>query len=300
MVGEVLELLITDRRGLYADLTLGGGGHAEAILDATEGPLIGLDRDPTAVARARRRLDRFAPRTTLLPGRGGDLVSALTEHGLGSCAGVLVDLGLSSDQLASGRGFSFEGDAPLDMRFDPGEARPTAADLLAEWAPAELAQLFAQNGDFPPPVARRIAQAIVRARARAPLAGVAALRAVVAPLFPPALRQQNLARIFQSLRMAVNDELGELDRTLAAATAALRPGGVLCVLSYHSLEDRRVKSLFAPRVPPRREVPAPPGWSAGPFVPRTRRALRPQVAEVTANPRARSARLRAGVRTEDR
>jgi 16S rRNA (cytosine1402-N4)-methyltransferase len=99
--------------------------------------------------------------------------------------------------------------------------------------------------------------------------------------------------------MAVNDELGELDRALAAATAALLPGGVLCVLSYHSLEDRRVKSLFAPRVPPRREVPAPPGWSAGPYTPRTRRALRPQAAEVAANPRARSARLRAGVRTED-
>jgi 16S rRNA (cytosine1402-N4)-methyltransferase len=300
MVGEVLELLITDRRGPYADLTLGGGGHAEAILDATVGPLIGLDRDPAAVARARSRLSRFGARATLVASRGGDLPSVLAAHRFDPLAGVLMDLGLSSDQLASERGFSFEGDAPLDMRFDTGESHPTAADLLARMTPGELAQLLTRGGEFPPPIARRIAQAIVKARASAPLARVAALRAALAPLFPPAQRQQNLARVFQSLRMAVNDELGELERALAAATAALRPGGVLCVLSYHSLEDRRVKSLFAPRVPPRREVPAPPGWSPGPYVPRTRGALRPQAAEVIANPRARSARLRAGVRTEDR
>ncbi|HWN81781.1 MAG TPA: 16S rRNA (cytosine(1402)-N(4))-methyltransferase RsmH [Candidatus Udaeobacter sp.] len=301
MVAEVLQALVTDRRGRYADLTVGGGGHAEAILDATEGTLIGLDRDPQAVARVSARLRRFGERAIIAQGRGGDLPQVLTALGIDAVDGVLVDLGLSSDQLAAGRGFSFEdAAAPLDLRFDAGEARPTAADLLADSAPAELARLWREHGDFPPAHARGIARAIATARARAPITRVAELNAAVAPLFPPHQRAQNLARIYQALRIEVNDELGELDRTLAGATAALRVGGVLCVLAYHSLEDRRVKSLFALRVPPRREVPAPPGWSAGPFQPLFRRGLRPQAAEVLDNPRARSARLRAGVRTEDR
>jgi 16S rRNA (cytosine1402-N4)-methyltransferase len=300
MVSEVVQYLVTDRRGRYADLTIGGGGHAEAILDATEGTLIGLDRDPQAVARVEERLRRFGDRATVAHGRGGDLGRILAERGIDAVDGVLVDLGLSSDQLAAGRGFSFEGDAPLDMRFDAGEPRPTAGEILADSSPAELARLWREFGDFSPPIAQRIARAVVAARTRGPITQVAALNAAVSPLFPPHQRAQNLARIYQALRIQVNDELGELDRTLAAATTALRVGGVLCVLAYHSLEDRRVKSLFAPRVPPRREVPAPPGWSAGPFQALFRRGLRPQAAEVQDNPRARSARLRAGVRTEDR
>ena len=301
MVSEVLECLVTDRRGRYADLTVGGGGHAEAILDATEGTLIGLDRDPQAVARVERRLRRFGDRATVVHGRGGDLGRILAERGIEAVDGVLVDLGLSSDQLAAGRGFSFEAaQAPLDLRFDAEETSATAAEILAEATPAELNRLWRELGDFSPPIAHRITRAVVAARSRAPLTHVAALNAAVTPLFPAHQRSQNLARIYQVLRIQVNDELGELDRTLAAATAALRVGGVLCVLAYHSLEDRRVKALFAPRVPPRREVPAPPGWSAGPFQPLFRRGLRPQAAEVADNPRARSARLRAGVRMEDR
>jgi 16S rRNA (cytosine1402-N4)-methyltransferase len=300
MVDEVLRLLITDRQGRYADLTVGGGGHAEAILDATEGILIGLDRDPGAADSARARLRRFGDRAVIAHGCGGDLPRILAERGIGPMTGILADLGLSSDQLASERGFSFEGDARLDMRFDPTEPRPTAAELLATMSEPELARLFVAAGEFSPREARRIAARLVRARAEGPLDRVAVLRSLLAPLFPPPARAQSLARVFQALRIQVNDELGEVDRTLAAATEVLRPGGVLCVLAYHSLEDRRVKSLFALRVPPRREVPAPPGWSAGPFRPIHRRALRPQAAEVAVNPRARSARLRAGVRTEDR
>ena len=302
MVAEVLELLVRDPAGLYADLTVGGGGHAEAILEHTApaGRLIGVDRDPEAAARAAERLARFGARAVVMVGRAGDLPDLMAARGMGPMDGVLLDLGLSSDQLAASRGFSFEGDAPLDMRFNAGEPRAQASDLLAERTAAELADLFRRHGDFPPREARRIAHRLTSIRSRTPLLRVADLRTALIPLFPAPGRAQNLARVFQSLRIAVNDELVELDRALDAAAAALRPGGVLCVLSYHSLEDRRTKVFFAPKAPPRRDVPPPPGWQAGRMRPLTRRALRPQAAEIAVNPRARSARLRAGVRTEDR
>jgi 16S rRNA (cytosine1402-N4)-methyltransferase len=302
MVAEVLDHLIRDPAGVYADLTVGGGGHAEAILEHTApaGRLIGVDRDPEAAARARARLARFGARAAVEVGRAGDLPELLAARGMGPMDGVLLDLGLSSDQLAGGRGFSFEGDAPLDMRFDAGEPRERAADLLARLSAGELAALFQRYGDFPPRDARRVASRLTSFRRHTPLDRVSDLRTALTPLFSPPARAQNLARIFQSLRIAVNDELDELDRALDAAATALRPGGVLCVLSYHSLEDRRTKAFFAPKAPPRRDLPPPPGWRAGRMRPLTRRALRPQAAEIAVNPRARSARLRAGVRTEER
>jgi len=301
MVAEVLALLVHDPAGMYADLTVGGGGHAAAILEHTApaGRVLGLDRDPEAAARAGQRLARFGARATVVAGRAGDLPALIAAHGMGPMDGVLLDLGLSSDQLASGRGFSFEGDAPLDMRFDAGEPRARAADLLTQRSAGELATLFHQYGDFPPREARRVANRLVSFRSHTPLERVADLRAALTPLFPAPGRAQNLARIFQSLRIAVNDELHELDRALDAAASALRPGGVLCVLSYHSLEDRRTKAFLAPKAPPRRDLPPPPGWQTGRMRPLTRRALRPQAAEIAVNPRARSARLRAGVRTEE-
>src|SRR5262245_47452860 len=139
MVAEVLALLVRDPPGLYADLTVGGGGHAEAILEHTApaGRLIGVDRDPEAAARAAERLARFGARAVVVAGRAGDLPEIMAARGMGPMDGVLLDLGLSSDQLAGGRGFSFEGDAPLDMRFDAGEARAQASDLLAERSAAE-------------------------------------------------------------------------------------------------------------------------------------------------------------------
>jgi len=300
LVAEVLAYLVTDRNGRYADLTVGGGGHAESILTALapSGTLIGVDRDPAAAALAAGRLARFGGRAEVVTGRGSDLTAILAVRGIEQVDGVLLDLGLSSDQLAAKRGFSFEADGVLDLRFDPGEDRETAAALLARLDAGAIAELFARYGEFPPAAARRLARRLVKARAEAPLDSVARLRECLAPVLDPRRRSQSLARIFQALRIHVNDELTEVAASLAAATNALRPGGVLCVISYHSLEDRLAKRLFAPPPPPRRDLPPPPGWSAPHFVPLTRRAVRPSAEEVRLNPRSRSARLRAGQRRD--
>jgi 16S rRNA (cytosine1402-N4)-methyltransferase len=300
LVDEVVRLLITDRGGRYADLTVGGGGHAEAILEALAptGTLIGLDRDPAAVTRAAPRLARFGRRVELVVGRAGDLTSILEVRGIEQVDGVLLDLGLSSDQLAANRGFSFEGDAPLDLRFNPAEDREPAHALLARLDQPALADLLRRHGEFSPPEARRLARRLLDTRARTPLDRVGVVRDALLPLIPPPRRAQTLARVFQALRIQVNDELGELDRALEAAATCLRAGGVLAVLAYHSLEDARVKAFLRPPAPPRRDLPPPPGWPAGRFVPLTRGALRPSASEIQVNSRARSARLRAGVRRQ--
>jgi len=297
MVEEVLRLLITERRGRYADLTVGGGGHAEAILEALDpaGTLIGLDRDPAALAGAAARLARFGGRVELVPGRASDLTSILAVRGIEQVDGVLLDLGLSSDQLASGRGFSFEGDGPLDMRFNPAEGREPAHALLARLSQAELAEILQIYGEFSRGESRSLARRLIAARARSPLMQVAAVRDALLSI-PARHRQRTLARVFQALRIQVNDELSELDRGLVAAARSLRTGAVLCALSYHSLEDRKIKEFFRSPAPPRRDLPPPPGWAVGRFEVITRRAIRPSPAEVEVNPRARSARLRAGVR----
>jgi 16S rRNA (cytosine1402-N4)-methyltransferase len=297
LVDEVLKYLVTDRAGCYADLTLGGGGHAEAILLALAeaGTLIGLDRDPAALRGASARLARFAGRVELVAGRASDLTSILAVRGIEQVDGVLLDLGLSSDQLASARGFSFEGDAPLDMRFDPESESESAAELLGRIGELELTQLFERYGEFSRGEARRYARRLIAARERGPLTRVAAVREALLPV-PPPRRAQTLARLFQALRIQVNDELSELDRALDAASESLRHGGVLCVIAYHSLEDRKVKELLRGPAAPRRDLPPPPGWPAPRFAPLVRRAVRPTSTEIAANPRARSARLRAGVR----
>ena len=300
LVAEVLAYLLGDRGGRYVDLTVGGGGHAESILTALapSGTLLGVDRDPAAAALAARRLARFGGRAEVVTGRGSDLTAILAVRGIEQVDGVLLDLGLSSDQLLAKRGFSFEGDGVLDLRFDPGEDRPTAADLLARLDAGAIAEILVRYGEFPAAEARRIARHLVAARAEGPLDTVARLRACLAPVLDPRRRAQSLARIFQSLRIQTNDELTEVARSFAAATAALRPGGVLCVISYHSLEDRLAKELFASPPPPRRDLPPPPGWPVPRFVPLTRRAVRPAPEEVRMNPRSRSARLRAGQRRD--
>jgi 16S rRNA (cytosine1402-N4)-methyltransferase len=297
---EVLTYLLGDRSGRYVDLTVGGGGHAESILTALapSGTLIGVDRDPAAAAMAAARLASFGGRAEVVTGRGSDLTAILAVRGIEQVDGVLLDLGLSSDQLRAERGFSFEGDCVLDLRFDPGEDRPTAADLLAGLDAGAIAAVLTRFGEFPPAAARRIARQLVLARAGSPLASVARLRSALEPVLDPRRRAQWLARVFQALRIAVNDELTEVEGSLEAATRALRPGGVLCVISYHSLEDRLVKRLFAPPLPPRRDLPPPPGWAAPRYVPLTRRAVRPTPEEIRMNPRSRSARLRAGQRRD--
>ncbi len=295
---EVLRLLITDPDGTYVDGTVGGGGHAEAILAALDGrgSLIGLDRDPAATEGAAIRLRPFAERVELVTAPASQLGSALTELGIEKIDGVLLDLGMSSDQLASERGFSFEGAGELDLRFNPQEARPPVHALLAQMDAAELVETLVRYGEFTRRESRSFARRLLAARGEHGLQGVEEVRAILDPVIPPRRRARTLARLFQCFRILANDELHEVERALAAAAESLRPGGVLCVISYHSLEDRLVKRFLLPTPPPRRDLPPPPGWPDALFDVLTRRPVRPGTRETALNPRARSARLRAARR----
>jgi 16S rRNA (cytosine1402-N4)-methyltransferase len=282
------------------DMTLGGGGHTALLLAATapEGRVLGLDRDPAALAAAERALIPFAGRFALARAAFDAVDRVAAEHGFAPADAVLMDLGVSSRQLDDpARGFSFRADGPLDMRMDP-DGPVTAADLVARLSEADLARLFKDLGEERH--ARRIARAVVRARAEAPIATTARLAEVVANAVPAKERHtariHPATRVFQALRMAVNDEAGQLARGLEAAFTVLGPGGRMAVISFHSLEDRAVKRFFKDLSTGCVCPPAFPVCRCG-RVPRarllTRRAQRPAAAEVAANPRARSARLRA-------
>ena len=296
MVDEVMATLAPRPGSLHIDATLGGAGHAEKILDASspDGRLLGLDADPSAIERSSRRLARFGSRAVFRQANFGRLAVVAPEAGFGQVDGLLLDLGLSSYQLAdSGRGFGFRTGGRLDMRFDTGRGRP-AADLLATMSADELAALFRKYGEEP--FSGRIARAIVEARAKAPVETAEALADLVEHAVPAPRRRRThpATRVFQALRIAVNDELGALEAGLAASLELLRPGGRLVVLSYHSLEDRIVKRFIATEqrgcvCPP--EVPVcvcgrqPRMRSLG-------KSRTPSDEEISANPRSRSARLR--------
>jgi 16S rRNA (cytosine1402-N4)-methyltransferase len=264
------------------------GGHAERLLEAGGATtrLLGLDRDPEALARAARRLARFGDRVVLRHESFRRLADEAAAVGAGPARSVLLDLGVSSYQLEeSGRGFSFLREEPLDMRFDP-TAGPTAADLLAVLSEAELARILREYGDEVR--ARRIARRLVERRRRAPVRTTTDLVAVVRSAVPRAAwpRRTHVAtRTFQALRMAVNEEGEALAETLPAAAALLAPGGRLGVIAFHSGEDRIVKQTF------RRLAGA--GYAA--LEPAPMEASREEVA---ANPRARSAKLRVLERRE--
>ncbi len=304
LVNEVLEMLAPAAGSLHLDATLGGGGHTERILEAAnpDGRLLGLDADPQAIARVEARLGpRFGDRLVLRQANFRELGQVAPAAGFGLVDGCLFDLGLSSFQLADrDRGFGFRAGGPLDMRFDPSRGVP-AAELLATLDANELIALFRAYGEEPK--APRIARAIVEARRIAPVATAEELAALIERVVPPnpRLRRRThpATRVFQALRIAVNEELEALDAGLAAALDLLRPGGRLVVLSYHSLEDRIVKRFFQAE---RRGCVCPP---ALPICvcgrsPRLRLVTNPSVtptdAEIAANPRARSARLRAAER----
>lgn len=300
---EVIEMLQPAAGSLQIDATVGGGGHTERILEASDpdGRLLGLDADGAAIARVAQRLERFGDRLVLRQANFRELGSVAPAAGFGTVDGLLFDLGLSSFQLAdTERGFGFRAGGPLDMRFDTGRG-VSAAELLATLDATELTALFRQFGEEP--FAPRIARAIVEARRTAPITTAEELAALierVAPRTAPGRRRIHPAtRVFQALRIAVNEELDALSEALAVAVDLLRPGGRLVVLSYHSLEDRIVKRfLDAERK----------GCICPPSVPvcvcgRTARlrlvthpSLTPTDAEIAANPRARSARLRAAER----
>lgn len=300
MAEEVLEALGVAPGRSYCDATVGGGGHARQILErgAPDGRLLGLDRDPHALRRSAEVLAPFGERVTLCQGSFGDVLEILSRLGMTAVDGFLLDLGVSSHQLDTPeRGFSLSADGPLDMRMDPS-SRPSAAELIASLSEEDLARVIREYGEEPS--SRRIARAIKRAESRGQLAGTADLkRAVLEGIGPRQARQSKIhpaTRTFMALRMAVNDELGALQRFLDTFTEALRPGGRVAVISFHSLEDRLVKECFARLAHPCVCPPGLPVCGCG-RRPRaraiTRRPLRPSAAEVAANPRARSAKLRA-------
>jgi len=304
LVDEVMSMLAPAPGSLQIDATVGGGGHTERILEATDpdGRLLGLDADGAAIARVDGRLrPRFGDRLVLRRANFRELGTVAPEAGFGAVDGLLFDLGLSSFQLGDAeRGFGFRTGGPLDMRFDTSRGVP-AAQLLASLDRIELSALFRRYGEEPQ--ANRIANAIVAARATAPVSTAEELAALVERVAPgnPRVRRRThpATRVFQALRIAVNEELDALQDGLAAAVDLLRPGGRLVVLSYHSLEDRIVKRFFASERRGCVCAPEIPVCVCGKN-PRlrlvTRPSLTPTADEIAVNPRARSARLRAAER----
>lgn len=296
LLDEVLAALQPQDDRLYVDATFGGGGYSRALLAAARCRVVGFDRDPEAAGRGAA-LAAANPAFRMVEGPFGLMEAALAELGIDRVDGVVFDLGVSSFQLeAAERGFSFQQDGPLDMRM--ARAGPTAADLVNGLPEAELARLLATHGDEPQ--ARAIARAIVAARRREPIRTTGALAALVARAKGgPRGPRDPATRTFQALRIAVNDEVGELERGLGAAERLIRPGGRLVVVAFHSGEDRLVKRFVdgrgGRRAQPSRHLPPvdlpPARWR---WV--TRGAGKPTPEEVAANPRARSARLRAAER----
>ncbi len=282
---------------VLVDATLGLGGHAEAILDrCPETRVIGVDRDPDALALAGQRLSAYGARLTLVHAVYDELPDVLADLGIPSIDGILFDLGVSSMQLdVRERGFAYAEDAPLDMRMDGGEGR-TAAEVLNTYDAAELARVLRDYGEER--FARQIARAIVREREREPFTRSARLVELLREVIPAPARRSGghpAKRTFQALRIEVNDELGALRRALPAAIAAIGVGGRVVVMSYHSLEDRLVKHAFVAHtrstVP--EDLPVVPADREPPCRLLTRGAEKAGAGEVALNPRATSVRLRA-------
>jgi 16S rRNA (cytosine1402-N4)-methyltransferase len=296
LLDEVLEALDPRPGETYLDGTFGGGGYTRAILDSADCTIWAIDRDPMAIARGAAIAAQYPGRLHLVEGRFGDLIELLGAHGVASLDGVVLDLGVSSFQIDdAARGFSFRNDGPLDMRM--GADGPSAADLVAKLPAEDLADILYQFGEERQ--SRRIARAIVTARIEQPITTTARLAEIIRSVLPPDRSGIHPAtRSFQALRIKVNDELGEIERALGQAVRILRPGGRLVVVSFHSLEDRIVKRFMSEAAG---QAPGPSRYDPRGLLPSavasfsllTRKAVRPGLAETSANPRARSARLRA-------
>ena len=300
LLEEAVAALGVHEGGVYCDGTFGAGGYARAILDQG-GRVIAIDRDPDAIAAGRPLAASAGGRLAVVEGRFGELDAIARGQGFFSLDGVVLDIGVSSMQLdEAARGFSFRHDAPLDMRM-AREGR-SAADILAEADEQALADILYHYGDER--AARRIARAIVKDRKAAPFVSTRQLASLIERVAParPGEAIHPATRSFQALRIAVNDELGELARGLIAAEAILKPGGRLAAVTFHSLEDRIVKQFFARRsgrgeaagrrLPGEKPAPAPTFSVEG------RQPVAPSEAERVVNPRARSAKLRFGARTD--
>lgn len=295
MVEEILNLLTPVRPGVVIDGTVGGGGHAAALLSVREDlSLLGLDHDATAIEAARSRLAGFGERVTLVHGGFEDLAKTVEEHAIDNVTAVMLDLGVSSPQLdVATRGFSYRFDAPLDMRMDQSQSL-SAADVLNDYEERRLASVIARYGEER--FARSIARQVVLAR---PLHTTEELVGVIKRAIPAAARRRGghpARRTFQAIRIEVNDELGRLERGLDAAFTVLAPKGRVAVLSYHSLEDRRVKRQFMqwstgglhpPGIPTRESARGPRAMLV------MSRPLQPSARELERNSRSESARLRA-------
>ncbi len=299
MLSEVLDALDVRPGGRYVDCTLGGAGHAEAILERSQpgGTLLGIDADAAAIERGRERLARFNGAFHLAEGNFRDVGEICRQMAFAPVNGVLMDLGLSSFQLEEGEGFSFQRETPLDMRFGGGGI--TAEEIVNTYSEADLADLIFQFGEEP--ASRRIARRIVASR---PIRTTAELAKAVEQAVGrrAKLKTHPATRTFQALRMAVNQELASLAAALPQAHGLLGFGARFAVLSYHSLEDRVVKEYIRRES---RDCICPPGLPEcrcghkATLRPVTRGALKPSVAEVAANPRSRSAKLRAAERITD-
>ncbi len=299
LMNQTLNSLKLRPGGVYLDGTLGGGGHTEAILQATkpDGKVIGLDQDDEALAAASQRLKPFGERFCPIRANFAEMEQVLAAEGIAGLDGVLLDIGVSSHQLDEpDRGFSYMQDGPLDMRMDRRGGQ-TAADLVAELSESELANLIYRYGEEK--FSRRIARRIVEQRAQTPIESTKQLAELISAAIPAAQRrkekQHPAKRTFQALRIAVNDELGVLERGLVAAFASLKSGGRLSVITFHSLEDRIVKNYFAGLAKGCECPPEFPVCVCGKQPQALLITRRPQTAtedELQSNPRARSAKLR--------
>jgi len=290
LLGDVLAFL-ANGPGLYLDATLGDGGHAEALLAREpDARLWGNDRDRAALESSRRRLDRFGGRVMLTHGTFAELPAAWERFDREPLAGALLDLGLSSRQLDDpNRGIAFRHDAPLDLRLDPERGAPASERLAA--VPAELLErILREHGDVAG--AGRLARAIVAAARRGELPTTRALAALVDRALGGRPHPRRTAQVFQALRMWINDEATDLEEALAWLPTAVRTGGVVVTLAYHSGEDRRIKQALRPSGAVAKRHPETPRPTS-PWDELTRRVVKPTEAERRTNPRSRSARLRA-------
>lgn len=289
MPNEIVSWLNAKTDSVIVDCTVGYCGHAKNILEASAptGRVIGIDRDPLAIRACAAESSRFGGRLELIKGHFVDLKRHLAGLGIAKVQGVLFDLGVSSPQLDEpARGFSFQANGPLDMRMDQSMGR-TAAEIVNHTDEADLAKMIFEFGEER--FSRRIARAIVRARMQKPLATTEELASVIESAVPASYRRGRLhcaTRTFQAIRIAVNEELDHLEPALRDAADLLEPGGRLCVLSFHSLEDRIVKRTFR-------------SLSGQQLTIRTKKPLRPTQEEMDRNPRSRSAKLRVAERTHE-
>ena len=305
LCNEVVGALNTAPGKTFIDGTFGAGGYTTAILKAVDCRIIAIDRDPDAIKRGAALKERFGDRLTLLEGRFGEMEALVRKTGIEAVDGIGLDIGVSSPQIdEAGRGFSFREDGPLDMRME--QTGRSAADVVNNETEENLASLIYRLGEER--LSRRVAKAIVLARTDGAILRTSQLAEIVRGVVPRTRNKGRegidpATRTFQALRIYVNDELGELDRGLEAAERLLKPGGRLAVVSFHSLEDRRVKTFFRSRAGkiarPSRHTPEVARTGPTPsFIEITRKPITPGAEEGKTNPRARSARLRVAERTD--